>query len=168
MPGYSRGRAPYGIFPSTHLVTTEGWRTSEDFDLDVAFANVAANATGKLLVDAVGGQRIAFNTARGATAFAFGYPAEAPWTGEKLVYCAGRLGPDTSPGPSTDQGMTCTMTPGSSGGPWFANFSRRTGVGTLVSVTSFSYSDQPTVLWGPYLGPVAQTLYAAVAGTTTA
>ena len=41
----------------------------------------------------------------------------------------------------------------------------RTGRGTLVSVTSFSYSDRPGVLWGPYLGSTAQSLYASVAST---
>jgi len=168
VPGYVDGRAPYGIFPATHLATTAGWRTAEDFDVDLAFANVGPNAAGRLLVDAVGGQAIAFGTARGQGTFAFGYPAAAPWTGERLVYCSGVVVQDTTSVPSTDQGMSCTMTPGSSGGPWFSRFDPRTGRGTLTSLTSFSYSDRPGVLWGPYLGSVAQALFASVASTTTA
>ncbi|MGZ4604245.1 MAG: trypsin-like serine peptidase [Kineosporiaceae bacterium] len=168
VPGYGDGRAPYGIFPATHLATTAGWRTGEDFDVDVAFANVGPNGAGRRLVDVVGAQSIAFGAARGQTMFAFGYPAVAPWTGERLIHCSGVVVQDTSPAPSTDQGMSCTMTPGSSGGPWFSRFDPRTGRGTLTSLTSFSYSDRPGLLWGPYLGPVAQSLYAAVASTPSA
>jgi V8-like Glu-specific endopeptidase len=168
VPGYVDGRAPYGIFPATHLATTSGWRGAEDFDVDLAFANVGPNAAGKRLVDVVGGQAIAFGTARGQTTFAFGYPAVAPWSGQRLIHCAGTVVQDTTPVPSTDQGLSCTMTPGSSGGPWFSRFDPRSGRGTLTSLTSFSYTNLPGVLWGPYLGPVAQSLYDSVASTPSA
>ena len=36
---------------------------------------------------------------------------------------------------------------------------------TVTSLTSFSYSDAPGVLYGPYLGDVAKALYASVAST---
>lgn len=168
VPGYASGKAPYGIFPATHLTTTTAWRSSEDFDVDVAFANVGSNAAGQRLDDVVGGQPIAFDVPRGQTTWVFGYPAAAPWTGELLVHCSGLVVQDTTPVPSTDQGLACTMTPGSSGGPWFSGFDSRTGKGTLTSLTSFSYVDQPGVLWGPYLGSVAHDLYDAVASTTSA
>jgi V8-like Glu-specific endopeptidase len=163
VPAYTDGKAPYGVFPARHLVTTTGWRSREDFDVDVAFADVGPNASGTALTDAVGGQPIAFGAPRGGLLRAFGYPAAAPWTGERLVNCAATVVQDTSADASQDQGMRCSMTPGSSGGPWLAGFSSRTGRGTLVSVTSFSYSDQPGVLWGPYLGSTAKSLYTSVA-----
>jgi V8-like Glu-specific endopeptidase len=163
VPGYAKGKAPYGVFAARRLATTTGWRTRGDFDDDVAFADVGANAAGTLLTDAVGGQPVTFGAPRGGLLHAFGYPAAAPWTGERLVHCAGPVVQDTTPVPSQDQGMTCTMTPGSSGGPWLAGFSARTGRGTLVSLTSFSYSDKPGVLWGPYLGATAKALYTTVA-----
>jgi hypothetical protein len=153
------------VFPATHLATTSGWGASEDFDVDVAFADVAPDASGVRLGDAVGGQPIGFDVPRGRPAYAFGYPAEAPWTGERLVDCAGTAGADTTPSPTTDQSLACTMTPGSSGGPWFSSFDPRTGTGTLTSVTSFSYVEQPGVLYGPYLGSVAHSLYTSVAST---
>lgn len=165
VPGYSGGTAPYGLFAAAHLVTTTGWATMEDFDVDLGFADVAPNAAGAGLGDAVGGQKIAFGTPRGRDTYAFGYPAVSPWTGQRLVACSGRVVQDTTPAPSTDQGLACTMTPGSSGGPWFSDFDPRTGTGTLTSVTSFSYSDQPGVLWGPYLGAEAHALYDSVAST---
>jgi hypothetical protein len=165
VPGYRDGVAPYGIFAGTHLAPTDGWRTSQDFDVDVAFADVARNAAGQRLEDAVGAQPLGFGAARGQAVSAFGYPAAAPWTGERLVHCAGVVRPDPTASPSGDQGLACTMTGGSSGGPWFAAFDRRTGRGTVTSLTSFSYSDAPGVLYGPYLGDVARALYTSVAST---
>jgi V8-like Glu-specific endopeptidase len=165
VPGYRDGRAPYGFFAATHLVTTTGWAAAEDFDVDLGFADVAPNAAGVRLGDAVGGQKIAFGTPRGRDAYAFGYAAVAPWTGQRLDACSGGVVQDTTPAPSADQGLACTMTPGSSGGPWFSEFDPRTGTGTLTSVTSFSYVEEPGVLWGPYLGAEAQALYLSVAST---
>ncbi len=164
VPAYATGKAPYGVFPARRLAAPAGWRTAQDFDVDFAFADVGPNGAGAALTDAVGGQPVAFNTARGGLLHAFGYPAASPWTGQALVHCSGTVVQDTSGG-SQDQGMACSMTPGSSGGPWFAGYSSRTGRGTLVSVTSFSYSDRPGVLWGPYLGTTAKALYDAVAST---
>ena len=70
VPAYADGRAPYGLFPATHLATTDGWRTQQDFDVDLAFADVARNAAGRLLQDAVGAQPIAFSAPRGRPAAA--------------------------------------------------------------------------------------------------
>ena len=117
VPGYANGKAPYGVFPARHLATTTGWRTTEDFDVDVAFADVGPNASGTALGDSVGGQTIGFGTPRGGMLHAFGYPAAAPWTGETLVHCAALVVQDRGAEPSQDQGMKCAMTPGSSGGP---------------------------------------------------
>ncbi len=167
VPGYRDGTAPYGTFAATHLVTTSGWRTGGDFDVDVAFANVGHDGAGRTLTQAVGGQPIAFHRPRGGAVTVLGYPAAAPYTGERLTYCAGPLRQD-SIGLGPDQGLRCDLTPGSSGGPWLADFDPVLGAGSLVSVTSFSYTQHPGILWGPYLGATAQSLYTAVAGTTSA
>jgi V8-like Glu-specific endopeptidase len=167
VPGYHDGVRPYGTFTATRLATTTGWAQDGDFEVDVAFADVGTNAAGQTLGAAVGGQPIAFGLARGGGAVALGYPAAAPYTGQALRYCSGSLLADTFYG-TGDQGLLCGMTPGSSGGPWLAGLNRRTGIGTLVSVTSYSYTEHPGRLWGPYLGSVAQALYAAVASTTGA
>ena len=36
---------------------------------------------------------------------------------------------------------------------------------TVLSVTSYSYSNQPNVLYGPYQDSVAQQLYPSAAGS---
>jgi len=171
VPGYASGTAPHGLFVADHLATTTGWRTSGDFDDDVALVDVGPRGDGRLLTDAVGSQRIGFDVPRGRPAVAVGYPAEEPWDGETLIGCAGPLRQDrrTDPSftPTTDQGMACTMTGGSSGGPWLTDLDPRSGRGTVTSVTSFGYTDQPGVLWGPYLGSAARAMYEQVAGTAT-
>jgi len=171
VPGYASGTAPYGLFVADHLATTTGWRATGDFDDDVALVDVGPRGDGRLLTDAVGSQRIGFDVPRGRPAVAVGYPAEAPWDGETLIGCSGPLRQDRRADPSftptTDQGMACTMTGGSSGGPWLTDVDLRSGRGTVTSVTSFGYTDQPGVLWGPYLGSVARAMYDQVAGTAT-
>ena len=83
---------------------------------DVAAAVVAPQG-GKSLTDVVGGQGVAFNQPRGRQTYAFGYPAGGPYDGSRLVYCSGRTFDDYLS--SQDQGLSCGMTGGASGGPWF-------------------------------------------------
>ena len=51
------------------------------------------------------------------------------------------------------------MTGGSSGGPWFRDFSTSTGVGTQISLNSFGYRGEKNAMYGPYFGSVVQSLY---------
>jgi len=60
------------------------------------------------------------------------------------------------------------MTGGSSGGPWFLDFSESTGAGTLASVNSFKYTSGPfsNYMFGPSFGAYAQRTYDAALGAT--
>jgi hypothetical protein len=66
---------------------------------------------------------------------------------------------------SSDIGMLCNMTGGSSGGPWFLSFNEATGTGIQNSVNSFRYQIlgliDPGFMFGPYFGADAQNLYNA-------
>jgi V8-like Glu-specific endopeptidase len=158
VPGYSNGSRPYGTWVATNLLTTPQWNSSEDMNYDVAAA-VVAPLNGQRLVDVVGGQGVAFNQARGQQMYAFGYPAASPYDGSKLIYCSGRVFNDYLI--STDQGMTCNMTGGASGGGWFQSFNQSTGAGMLNSVNSFKYNFASYWMFGPYFGPEAQAVYTA-------
>jgi hypothetical protein len=74
---------------------------------------------GNHLVNVVGGQGIAWNYPRGQFVYSFGYPAAAPYGGERLIYCydytfdAAALNPPML-------GILCDVTGGSSGGGWRA------------------------------------------------
>jgi hypothetical protein len=155
-PGYDNGKAPYGQWPAKKTMATPQWNASEDLDYDVGAA-VVDTVNGQHLTDVVGGQAIAFNQARGQRMYSFGYPAEAPYDGTKLDYCAGSTFTDFFG--SNDNGLNCTMTGGSSGGPWFQSFDPATGTGVQNSVNSFGYTFLPGVMFGPYFGADAQKLY---------
>ncbi len=163
VPAYDDGARPYGTFTARQLTTTTQWQNSGDFDYDVAFA-VLNTLDGAHLTDVVGGQAIGFNQARGQYMYSFGYPAANPYDGSDIAWCHGTVVQDTFGG-STDQGLNCNLTGGSSGGPWFVSYSEPTGVGTLNSVNSFKYrgGSMRNYMFGPYLGDVAQTLYSSAA-----
>jgi hypothetical protein len=151
VPAYKDGSAPFGEFPARQLNTTSGWGNAGDFSYDFGAA-VVASAGGRQLTDAVGGRGIAFNYNRSQQFDSYGYPAAPPFTGQRLWVCDAPLGTnDTSANPAT-MGIGCNMTGGSSGGGWIVGSS-------VYSVNSYGYSNQRDVMYGPYQGSVAQSLY---------
>jgi V8-like Glu-specific endopeptidase len=159
VPGYDDGSAPYGEFAATNLWTSTQWADQGDFDYDIGYA-VVGTSGGSTLTGAVGAQGVGFNLAHNATMHSFGYPAAAPYDGSDIAWCNGPVVADTYGG-SADQGMVCNMTGGSSGGPWFINYSESNGIGTLNSVNSFKYNGGPLSdrMFGPYFGSVIQGVY---------
>ncbi|WP_327584702.1 trypsin-like serine protease [Nonomuraea sp. NBC_00507] len=158
VPGYGAGgEHPYGRYAARRMFVAERWSRAADDNYDVAMVALATSG-GTHVADAVGTQEIAFNAPRGGQAFGFGYPADPPYNGGQLVYCAGRLRDDPH-GQTRDQGLGCDMTAGSSGGPWMTGFDADTGKGTITSLSSFKYSDDPRTMYGPYLGEAAKTLF---------
>ena len=107
----------------------------------------------------VGGRNPSFNTARQQQYAAHGYPAGAPFNGQRLwrLRLAAAVYDDTSANPPT-MGIDCDMTGGSSGGGWIAG-------GGVASVNSYGYTTLPNVMFGPYQGSVAQSLYTQAAGS---
>ncbi len=132
----------YGCWTADHLVTSTGWSTPDDpdFNEDWGFAVMGPGGLSgsASLEGTVGTQDIVFSSTRPATVYAFGYPHAFPYGGADLVYCSGPTVADTW-GFSTDSGLKCDMTGGSSGGGWFSGFDENTGVGDLVSLNSFRY-----------------------------
>ncbi|WP_436500731.1 trypsin-like serine peptidase [Actinokineospora sp. HUAS TT18] len=155
VPGYNNGNAPYGTWTARSTKVTPQWHASEDINYDVGTA-VVNPLNGQLLTDVVGAQGIAFNQPKAQNMYAFGYPAAAPYDGSKLIYCSGRtFGAFLSSG----IGMTCNMTGGSSGGPWFQTFTEGSATGIQNSVNSYKINLIPTWMFGPYFGADAQNLY---------
>lgn len=158
VPGYRDGHRPYGSFTARRMFVAGAWARTGDDDYDVGM--VALNTSGgRHLTDVVGAQEISFDAPRGRHAYGFGFPADPPYTGRHLMYCAGPLLPDPH-GQTHDQGMRCDLTAGSSGGPWLTDFDPRTGRGTIISVASFKYSDDHGTMYGPYFDAKVKELYA--------
>ncbi|HEY0641495.1 MAG TPA: peptidase [Pseudonocardiaceae bacterium] len=154
-PAYNNGNAPYGTWTARLTRATPQWVASEDINYDIGAA-VMNTLNGQSLTDVVGGQGLAFNGSRAQNMYAFGWPAAAPYDGTRMIYCSGRT---FSAFISSGVGMTCNMTGGSSGGPWFVNFSEATGTGLVNSVNSYKINFFPNWMFGPYFGADAQTLY---------
>lgn len=157
VPGYDQGNAPFGTWTARQMFITPQWQANENINFDIGA--VAVNTlNGQRLTDVVGGQGIAFNQPRGLAMYAFGYPAAPPYDGSRLIYCSGNTFNDFLL--STAIGMTCNMTGGSSGGPWFRSFNEGTGTGIQNSVNSFRYNFFPW-MFGPYFGNEGQAVYNA-------
>ena len=165
---------PYGCWAATALVTTTAWASGGGslaaFNNDYAFAVVGPGGkTGesKQLDTTVGSSPLAFNVSHPTQVYAFGYPQASPYDGQKLVYCAGKDVSDTW-GRTSDFGLNCNMTGGSSGGPWYASFGSAESTGSLNSVNSFKYTAGKLTkyMFGPYFGAYTQKTYIAAQSAT--
>ncbi|GAA1254839.1 hypothetical protein GCM10009665_51830 [Kitasatospora nipponensis] len=176
VPGYRNGAKPLGGFSIRTVATSSRWdadpgsTTSADvavagYDAGVLVANRSAD--GRRLADVTGSQRIAFTQpTRGEFVHTFGYPKErlndpgAKYAGSRMIHCAG----PAQPGPKAPLlwGEPCDMSHGASGGPHLAQFDTRTGVGTVVGVTTTTddLAGGPTgTLYATRLGDSAHRLY---------
>lgn len=156
VPAYHDGQSPYGRWSASELLATPQWVASEDINYDIGAA-VVEPLGGQLLTDVTGGQGLAFNTGYDLDMYAFGFPAADPYDGERFIHCSGTTIRDFLL--SSDHGMNCDMTGGSSGGPWFTQFDEATGTGLQSSVNSFTYTFLPNYMFGPYFGADAENLY---------
>lgn len=158
VPAYENGSAPYGKWAARTLVATSQWVNKGDINYDTGFA-VVSTLNGKRLADVVGASGVAFNQARGLTYTAYGYPAGTPYDGQRLWSCAGKATNDPYNSGNTTQGIPCTMTGGSSGGPWFIGTGSK---GLQNSINSYGY-DGLQAMFGPYWGSAIQNTYKTAA-----
>lgn len=166
----------YGCWVAQSLVVSNEFAAAETFNVtaaqhDYAFAVVGAGGKSDLQLDQIVGTQFVETSGRveiETDSWIFGYPAAGKYKGNDLMYCRnllyfdGRYGVDWS-----TYKLACGMTAGSSGGPWFRQFSMiepTAGMGTIFSVTSYSYGGTKN-LYGPMLDiEAAQMLQ--VASTT--
>lgn len=164
VPARKDGWNPYGIWYARELWSLNGWINSANFRYDQGVAVLYRN-NGRALANVVGGQGIAWNQARNTWYYSFGYPAAAPFGGERQIICSAPYGLDDTPwpwwdGPNTN-GIGCDMTGGSSGGGWMRNWTFSSG-GYVNSVNSYKYGNRPLAMYGPYFGDGTGNLFNAV------
>ncbi|GAA4581747.1 hypothetical protein GCM10023194_13960 [Planotetraspora phitsanulokensis] len=162
VPGYQGGRQPYGAFSARRMFVPGPWSRGGDDDYDVGMVAVTRRE-GRHLTDLVGGQEIGFFPQRGVRTYGFGFPADPPYDGEHLLYCAGAVHGDPQR-QTQDQGLRCDLTAGASGGPWLTDFDPATGRGTLTSVSSFKYSNDRGTMYGPYFSTATRDLFQLAEG----
>ena len=156
VPAYEDGEAPFGEWAAKRLATTDGWRRNANLHFDLGAA-VVRKLGGRKLQSRVGARGIGFYQPRDRLLRAIGYPAAAPFDGEREYRCTGRPDATDDPGgrgPRTNR-IDCDMTGGSSGGGWVVGT-------TVVSVTSYGYTTDPLHLYGPQMRGVAERLYKRV------
>ncbi|MFB7619291.1 trypsin-like serine peptidase [Kitasatospora sp. NPDC056181] len=176
VPGYRNGTKPLGGFSIKSAATSSRWdaepggTTSEEvaiagYDTGVLVAN--RSAEGRRVADVTGTQRIAFTKpAEAEFIHTFGYPKDrlnnpdAKYTGSRMIHCAGPARPGSKV--PLLWGEPCDMSHGASGGPHFAQFDTRTGIGTVVGVTTTSEEvagGPANTLYATRLGDSARRLY---------
>ena len=155
---------PYGCWTAKSLVTTSAWANGggslAGFNNDYAFAVIDESSGANHLDATVGANAISFAARGTEVVYSFGYPQASPYDGQKLIYCAGTEIAD-SYGGTSDWGLNCNQTGGSSGGPWFKSFTAATETGTLTSVNSFKYTAGKfkNYMFGPSFGPYTFKTY---------
>ncbi|MFJ1968975.1 trypsin-like serine peptidase [Streptomyces sp. NPDC087903] len=164
--------APYGVWWGDWAQTSQQWieqggATGGDgapYDFAVIHVTPEEGSGGKSLEETVGSALpVDFKAPavpKVPSITATGYPAAAPYDGQKLYQCADRPGRlSISASAPTMYRIGCSMTGGASGGGWVATGSN--GKPALVSNTSIG---PVTSGWlaGPRLGDVAEGVYDSV------
>ncbi|MFE3554120.1 trypsin-like serine peptidase [Streptomyces sp. NPDC059193] len=164
-----RAVAPFGTWWADRAETAPEWIAQGAASggggapFDFAVLHVRRPGTGASLEETIGEAAPVWFGAASATTIpamgAWGYPAEAPFDGERMFSCTDRPGRlAVRRGQPVLYRIGCTMTGGSSGGGWFAR--DPSGSVALVSNTSIG-PEGSTWLAGPRLGERAREVYAA-------
>ena len=161
VPGYDDGEAPYGKWTAEKLAAPKGWINYGSSAYDIGAAILKPNSEGEYIADVVGSLGIAWNLSRRQEYTVYGYPAAGIFDGGSLWACHSGYGwSDPIPGPNP-MAVGCNLTYGSSGGGWVVELPD--GL-YLNSVTSYSHVGERHVMYGPYFGDAAASLYDLVSG----
>jgi V8-like Glu-specific endopeptidase len=166
VPAYRDGAAPFGQWPARYSTVRSQWYANGiakglSEDIGGAVLNKQNNRT---ISQAVGWLGFAWNWSRVQHWVTMGYPAAAPFNGQRQQICAGSYAYDGSVGASpAPVGIGSDLTGGSSGGPWIWRF----GTGNHVNgVNSYRRSTHPQEMFSPYFGNAAKALFdSLVAGS---
>lgn len=145
VPGYQNGDEPRGRFAAYWFDSTTGWTQDGSRQRDFAFVTTYANASGQLLVDAVGGHGLTVNPGRPFVHIA-GYPGNRD-NGQVQWNCWGTTGRWSLF--DDGQKLNCDFGGGSSGGPWLRDFGSD-GLGYVISDMHGIATDGSGDNYGPY------------------
>lgn len=133
VPRYHQGTAPDGKWVGRRAWAFKGWINEGKFGYDQAIVAFKERKNRKL-VRVVGGNGVTWGQdVRQRGVHVWGWPADAPYTGEVARRCEGRT---TRFRKSDDAKIRCKMNGGASGGPWLLKKRRKANVGSIWAVTS--------------------------------
>lgn len=116
VPAYRNGTAPYGQYPYSRARVLTAWITKGGRDNDVCVIRLKSNPVGK-----TGYLGRSWNYSNVQHHFAFGYPGNFQ-SGKYLIECSAES--YINCGNNKVNAMGCSMTYGSSGGPWIRQFEK--------------------------------------------
>ena len=106
VPAYHRGARPYGTFQAYRMRTYDDWinygESGRGYNSDVGFVTTFTNASGRRVVDAVGGHGTRYGGSRAFDASIFGYPANL----DRGQVCGRAGGPQDRAGSSISRRST--------------------------------------------------------------
>jgi V8-like Glu-specific endopeptidase len=158
VPGYRDGAAPRGQFTARQLFCRTNWYQHGNpgglfEDMGAAILNPL---NGRTLAQTVGWLGFAWNYPRNQVWTSLGYPAAAPFNGQRMFQDTAPYANDGNvPGLPHPIGIGCSMTGGCSGGPWALGF----GSSNYVNGhNSYRPNNQPLEIYSPYFGDNARSL----------
>jgi V8-like Glu-specific endopeptidase len=154
VPMYHNGARPHGTWPVTSITVGAGWRTGHNPDLDFAFLKVAA-VRGRSIQSVTNGLALGLDGSYAMAVQVVGYND----ADSQPVHCLTRSF-EFQPGQLE---FYChDYWDGTSGGPWIADFSSRTGTGTVHGLIG-GYQQGGLYEWAsysPYFGSELAALFA--------
>jgi hypothetical protein len=166
VPGYNRGKAPYGVYAGKAGYLWDHFVKNGDFDFDVAFVRVHDGLMRDgddwtdigSLGDKVGGQGFAWTLKPPLVYTVFGYgPRQA------LTYCAGPskvTAPLPKYGVNAHLGIACKLSDGAIGGPLIVKYDATKKLGYVNGVVSLVVTaDGKRYVSSPYFGYWIRVLY---------
>jgi V8-like Glu-specific endopeptidase len=122
VPLYNNGAAPFGTFAAKQFRTFSAWINASDLNFDIAMVTTWTNGSGQRVVDAVGGNGLAWNFPKVLFLTILAYPADPPFDGTWQQFCQG-----TTSDWGSRIALQCGFTGGSSGGPWLKDYNGSLG-----------------------------------------
>ncbi len=164
VPAYRDGNAPFGKWPALSLATRTLWYQKgipDGLTEDMGGA-ILGVLNGKSISQVVGCLGFAYNFSRFQHWDSMGYPAEAPFNGQRMWDCEASYAYDGQVSGIPPMAIGCDLTGGCSGGPWIWQFQdglpgeRRN---CINGHNSYRISNRPLEINSPFFDDRAKSLY---------
>ncbi|MEM8797998.1 MAG: trypsin-like serine protease [Pseudomonadota bacterium] len=132
-PAYDNGNTPYGMFNWSSATILNRWISVGDRKSDVCVIKLRNNAQNRPVTFYTGWLGRSWNFGTTQSLHALGYPGNIGG-GNKMELCSAEsFNPSSGCGGSSVLNMGCSMTFGSSGGPWLRSWRGGNWVNSVVS-----------------------------------
>ena len=121
-PGYNNGNAPFGTFSWSSATVLTSWVNNGDIPSDVCLIHLADDAAGRGVAYYTGWLGRSWDWGSDQDHHALGYPGNLGNANVLELCTSESFSPSSSCGGSGVLNTGCSMTYGSSGGPWIRSY----------------------------------------------